>query len=154
SNRGAFVVRLSSADIKEISGLRVLIEGDLVLHAVPQLTKADLTAIREAERAARRSSMSAAWIEDDRAFHQALYSPAARPRQMALAMSLRSELERYVSIYSRLPEQRRQWLRDHRRILDAFVAREAAEAHDALIQHIHAAGQFLAKRAEEDTDVQ
>jgi DNA-binding GntR family transcriptional regulator len=146
-NRGAFVVRLSGDEILEITNLRILIERDLVANAVPRCDTCNLLAIKEAERTARRLASTAEWIEADRAFHRALYAPAGRPRQLELAMSLRRELERYQSIYGRLPDQRKTWLADHRNIVEAFFSGNAEEACAFMERHIRAAGAFLADKA-------
>jgi DNA-binding GntR family transcriptional regulator len=146
-NRGAFVVRLSADEILEITNLRILIERDLVAHAVLSCDARNLQAIKEAERTARRLAGSAEWIDADRAFHRTLYSPAGRPRQLALAMSLRRELERYQSIYSRLPDERKTWLADHRQIVEAFSSGRTKEACKLIERHVRAAGVFLADKA-------
>src|SRR5829696_1672199 len=40
-NRGAFVVSLSAAEVREIYDLRVLLEGDVLERAVPRVATAD-----------------------------------------------------------------------------------------------------------------
>jgi DNA-binding GntR family transcriptional regulator len=148
-NRGAFVVRLSEEEIQEITDLRMLLEGDLVRQAVRRCGPAELSDIKEAERTARRLAATSEWIDADRAFHRALYSPAAKPRQLAMVMSLRRELERYQSIYRRLPDQRKAWLSDHRTIVDAYCARDSKKAYEAVSQHVRETGRFLRMKATE-----
>jgi DNA-binding GntR family transcriptional regulator len=149
-NRGAFVVSLSTDEIREISDLRVLLEGDLIFHAVSRLEDSDLRTIKEAERTARQSAATPGWIEADRAFHRALYAPANRSRQLALSFSLRGELERYQSVHARLPIQRKQWLKDHQDILEACRLRNADAARETLTRHLRGAGEFLAEQAQQD----
>jgi DNA-binding GntR family transcriptional regulator len=150
-NRGAFVSRLSADAINEITDLRVLIECDLMLQAAGRFEAKGLAILKAAEKQVRLSANTPNWVEFDRTFHAALYAPAAKPRQLALALSLRRELERYKSIYSRLPKQKNMWLADHRRIVAACSRRDAAAAADALREHIQSAGRFLVEKAAQDT---
>jgi len=149
-NRGAFVVKLSPGELQEISDLRILIEGDLILRSVPVLTQSDLTVIRSTAAEAKRALDTPFWIEADRIFHQALYAPARRERQLALFLSLRIAVERYDAIYRRLPEQKRRWLKDHNEIIEACTEHNHEKAHRCLIEHIRSAGDFLVRCAETD----
>ena len=149
-NRGAFVVKLSAEELREITDLRILIEGDLILRSVPLLTEADLSLIRNAQAAAKRALDTPDWVEADRLFHQALYAPAGRTKQLALFLSLRMAVERYDAIYSRLPEQKKQWLRDHNAIVDACTQGDSKAAHRYLSEHLRTAGDFLVRCAQED----
>lgn len=142
-NRGAFVVQLSPTEIREITDLRVMVEGDLIFRAVPCLTDKALARIAETLEAAERTAATAAWVEGDRAFHVSLYAPAERPRQLGLAMSLRTEVERYEVLYQQLPADRPAWLHDHRAIADACLRRDAEAARSCVAEHIASAGAFL-----------
>jgi len=150
-NRGAFVVRLTITELTEITDLRVLIEGDLILRSVPLLTPSDLSVIRTASSAARRESMSPTWVAADLAFHEALYSPSKRVRQLSLFRSLRLAIQRYEAVYRRLPEQRRRWLEDHDSIVRACSEGDARDAHRKLVDHIQSAGAFLIQCVERST---
>jgi DNA-binding GntR family transcriptional regulator len=142
-NRGAFVIKLTVAELNEITDLRVLIEGDLILRAVPLLTESDLSAIQIAASEARRQSTTTSWIESDLGFHEALYSPAKRARQLDLFRSLRRSVQQYEAIYRRLPEQMPAWLEDHDSLVSACSRRDSERAHHVLIDHIRRAGAFL-----------
>ncbi|MCQ4158849.1 GntR family transcriptional regulator [Roseomonas sp. GC11] len=142
-NRGAFVVELSPAEIQEITDLRAMVEADLACRAVPRLTEAALARIATSLEVAERAAATLDWSATDRAFHASLYAPAERPRQLALAMGLRGEVERYAALYRHLPEGRESWLRDHRAIAAAFARRDAVAARDLVAAHVAAAGAFL-----------
>jgi DNA-binding GntR family transcriptional regulator len=143
ANRGAFVVSLSAGEIQEIMDLRGLLEGDLMFRAVPRLAEPDWIRIRAAAAAAKKAAATPEWVATDRRFHEALYIPAARPRQLALVMSLRTAIERYETIYRRLPKKRGRWLRDHDDILKACELGDAEGARALLSDHIARAGEFL-----------
>ena len=149
-NRGAFVIKLSPDELREITDLRILIEGDLILRSVPVLTQSDLAVIRSTAAEAKRALDTPSWIEADRIFHQALYAPAGRERQLALFLSLRLAVERYDAIYRRLPEQKQRWLKDHNQILEACIEHNHEKAHRYVTEHIRAAGDFLVRCAETD----
>lgn len=142
-NRGAFVVRLSADEIREIIDLRVLLEGDLIRRAVPVLTGVDLKAIEAAAETAARAADTPDWIETDRRFHDALYLPAGRPRHLALVHGLRTAVARYAAPCGQLPARRKSWLDDHARLVAACRAGDAAGAQRLLAEHIARAGEFL-----------
>ncbi len=94
-NRGAFVASLSADEVREIYDLRMLLEGDLLARAVPLLTTADWRRIDVALVEAAVGAHELEWATLDRAFHLVLYTPADRPRQLALAATLRGTVDRY-----------------------------------------------------------
>jgi DNA-binding GntR family transcriptional regulator len=142
-NRGAYVIELTAAQIEEITELRVLIEVDLLRLALARASEDDLRSISSAAKAAEAASTTPAWSVADNEFHRALYLAASRPRQLGLAMSLRHSLERYWAIYGKLPMKRGEWLRDHARLVRAYMNRDAQIARRELAGHIRRAGQFL-----------
>jgi DNA-binding GntR family transcriptional regulator len=142
-NRGAYVIELTSAQIAEIIHLRVLLESDLVALAVPGLSDDSMQRIKTAANAAQAAAATPEWSIADDAFHRALYLPAARPQQLELAMSLRSSLQRYWSIYRQLPAKRGEWLRDHAQLARAYAKRDPDLARRHVVKHIEQAGTFL-----------
>lgn len=145
-NRGAFVATLSVDEIREIIDMRVLVEGDLIARAVPEMAQDDLERIEIAAAIAERESSARGWSEADHNFHKALYAPARRPRQLELALSLRRSIERYAAAHQRLPERRADWLEDHAALVDACRAGDTQRARDILCGHIERAGAFLIER--------
>ena len=145
-NRGAYVATLAVAEVKEIFHLRRLVEVDLIGLAVPRLDALALRAIRASAKVAEKLSATPDWVTGDRAFHRALYVPADRPRQLEVAMALRSTVERYEAIYRKLPQKRFSWTRDHAAILDACAQGDVAEARSQLSAHLDHAGAFLVEQ--------
>ena len=142
-NRGAYVIELTSAQIDEITHLRVLLEVDLIGQAVARVSEDNLRAIQAAAAAADAASLTPEWSTADDRFHRTLYEPAQRPRQLEIAMSLRRSLERYWAIYGELPARRKEWLGDHAQLVRACIKKDAALARRTLTDHISRAGQFL-----------
>ena len=151
-NRGAFVAELTVEDVREIYHLRLLVEVDLIGEAVPRTDKDALREIEEEAARAERLSSTPDWIDGDRAFHRALYLPAARPRQLDLAMSLRTAIERYQAAYSELPAMRVSWLRDHAALIEALRNGDVQAARDRLSEHLDRAATFLISRLIENED--
>ncbi len=145
-NRGAFVVVLSALEITEITDMRILLEGDLVHRSVTQATTADVERIKKALATAKVMSGTEGWLEADRDFHQELYRPARRLRQLEVVMNLRSAVEGYEVLYRKLPEKRSRWLRDHLDIFEALVGRDPESARSCIAAHVRAAGEFLLRR--------
>jgi DNA-binding GntR family transcriptional regulator len=145
-NRGAYVVELSAEQIIEITDLRMLIEGDLIERSVPRMSEADIRTIATAAEIAAATATGPDWNETDRSFHEATYAPAGRTQQLALALTLRRSVARYWTIYGHLPARRKEWLRDHERLVAACRDRDATRAKRELVDHIRRAGQFLLER--------
>ncbi len=137
--RGARVVRLSARELEEVFELRVMLECDLLRRAVP---RADDAAKAEVEYVLRRSSLEAGrpgWHGGDRDFHRALYSPADRPRQLAMVEELRRICVLHACGYTALATETARWLQDHRAITQAFAEGRVDEACAALAGHLLAA---------------
>jgi DNA-binding GntR family transcriptional regulator len=142
--KGAKVAALSAADLAEIYDLRVMLECDLLVRATGL---ADAAAHTEAEYMLRKSSLEAGrpgWQLGDWQFHQTLYLPARRPRQIAVVAELRNICILYAPRYLSLATQTATWLQDHERIFAAYVAGDAALACGLLRDHILAAQSHLA----------
>lgn len=147
-NRRAFVVQLTLPELKEITDLRVLIEGDLTFHAVSAFTSADLATVKSAAFEVGRQSATRSWVETDVAFHEALYRPSQWYRQLTLFRSLRLAVRHYEAIYHQRPEQREELLEDHEFILNACSRRDAELAHHAMVDHIRREGALLVECVE------
>jgi DNA-binding GntR family transcriptional regulator len=148
-NRGAYVVELSADQVTEIIDLRILIEGDLIARSVPRMSKNDIRAIAAAAEVAAAAANTPEWSQTDRHFHEILYIPAMRPQQLALALGLRRSIERYWAIYGQLPSRRKEWLKDHRQLVEACRDGDSKRAKSELVDHIRRAGEFLVERLQE-----
>jgi DNA-binding GntR family transcriptional regulator len=142
-NRGAFVAELTIEEVREICHLRQLVEVDLIGAAVPRMDRSAVHDIQEKADLAARLSSTIDWIEGDRMFHRALYAPARRPRQLELAMSLRTAIERYDAVYRKLPAKRLSWLRDHASLIEACRRGDTDAARERLSDHLGRAAAFL-----------
>lgn len=147
-NRGAFVVQLSAAEVRQIYDLRVLLEGDVLERAVPRITAPDWRVIDRALAAAAAGAAAPGWEALDRAFHLALYAPADRPRQLAMIGALRGAVDRDWGPHAALPARTGEWLRDHEAIVAAARAGNARGARERLTDHLERAAAFVLTQLE------
>jgi len=132
--------------------LRILLEGDMIEHAVPRMTADDWRRIDAAHDASVRSAGGPEWAEGDWQLHRALYLPAGRSRQLAMIDTLRGTVARYWNAYSALPTRTAEWLADHEAILEACRARAAAAARRRLADHLRRASELVLAQLDARTD--
>lgn len=143
-NRGARVVELAAADIREVYHLRILLECDLLEAAVAAAGPEDIRRIERARALSDIDALSEDWAEGDRQFHAALYAPAGRPRQLAMVDALRRTCQVQVSAYAGLPQKTPQWLAEHASIAQAVRSGDAPLAAARLRSHLeHARDNLL-----------
>ncbi|AMO99643.1 bacterial regulatory s, gntR family protein [Collimonas arenae] len=135
-NRGAYVTRLRVADVEEIFDLRILLEADALVRAIPAHSRKTLVLIEAIQAQLELEDAKAAWIQSDRAFHEALYAPSGRPQTLALISKLRTRVERYGLSKLRPGSRREGWASEHRQLLAAVTAGDAEEAVKVLTMHL------------------
>ena len=142
-NRGARVIQLTKDEVSELYDLRVLLECDCLRQAIPKMTADDHKGIEHALLKSNLDALTDAWAEGDWSFHEALYRPAGRRRQVALIRGLRQACQLHIAAYRKLPEDTARWLDDHGRLLDLCRSGKRRAAAKLLKAHIQAAGQSL-----------
>lgn len=136
-NRGAFVVALDADEVEEIFDMRVMLESHLLGLAAPRHNHKSLAQLELVQQALEVQDVRAAWLAGDRAFHEALYAPADKPRTLGLALTLRGQVERYAMQRMAPGSRRSEWKREHRAVLAALRARDARQAVAALAAHLN-----------------
>lgn len=141
-NQGFRVVDVSRRDLRELTDLRVLIEGRAfeesiaagsvqweaqVLSAHHVLERA--TPTREGEPGATEE-----WSLAHEQFHDALVCACGNQRLVAMTRSLREGAELYRQLSVRHPG--RDVAAEHRELMELAIARREGEARAALEQHI------------------
>ena len=142
-NRGARVVSLSPCEIEEVFELRIMLECNCVRAAV---SAASPEQVDEVRYQLRRSSLEAGrtgWSTGDRAFHEALYQPAAKPRHIEMIGELRNLCRVHAKGYDDLKAQTPRWLEDHEAIAAAFAAGHAVLCEKVLRRHLSATRDVL-----------
>ncbi len=136
THRGARVVQLSPADVGEIFDLRVLLETRALRLAVPGHTRRSLGRLKHLQDDLEHEETPAGWINGDRAFHEALYEPCARPRLLGLIRQQRLPIERYGLAVLSPGSRRVEWSVEHGALLDAVAAGDADRASACLETHL------------------
>ncbi|MDR7465345.1 MAG: GntR family transcriptional regulator [Armatimonadota bacterium] len=142
-HRGAVVSELSHQEVQEIYEIRIPLEATALRLALPRLTQQDLERAEAILEAIDRETEVAKWSGLNREFHTILYTPADRPRLLALINTLRTNVERYQRIYISLMQHKVNSQREHRQILEACRRRDVGTAVQALESHLGQAAQEL-----------
>jgi len=138
-HRGAFVVELSIAELKEIYLIREVLEGLAAELAVPNLdpsTLHQLESLLEQMTEATAEQDFSRLLELNRAFHFTIYEAARCPILLQIIASLwdRSSLCRRVYLY--LPGRASQALAEHEEIYQASKQRDIQWAHQAVRKNV------------------
>lgn len=141
--RGARVVSLDRMEIDEIYDIRLLLETDCLERACDKMTPDDLDSIDRHRKRAALDVATPDWDDSDWAFHEALYRPANRPRQMALIRALRRTSRMLVSSYSALPTAHDQWVDHHDQIMAHLRDGDRKAAVATLAGHLEGARRHL-----------
>ncbi len=147
--KGARVIELTRDELAQIYDLRVLLECDLLRHAIEKAGPQDHA---EAEYALRKSSLEAGrpgWADGDWLFHAALYAPARRARQLAMVQELRRSCVVHAARYGTLAERTAKWLDQHEGLFLSFRKGRVQEAVRRLEHHIEAARAFMLDRLDQ-----
>ena len=135
-NRGAYIARLTPADVDEIFDLRVMLESAVLAAALPNHTAKTLLRLESAQAQLELEDSRRGWIEGDRAFHDALYGPSGRDRTLGLVRALRMQVERYGLPLLTPGTRRNEWAKEHRALIAAVRARNAERAIETLTRHL------------------
>lgn len=142
-NRGSFVSRIESSDIKEVYEIRFFLESGALSLSIPNLTDLDFA---EAERLANLCD-NATNVHDKRQwdlqFHSSLYQPCGRQRLLALIGQIHNQVARYMNMciyfmgFKSHPEY------NHQQILSLCKERKTAQAIEVLEKHLEVAKEML-----------
>lgn len=144
--RGAVVSQLSLPEIVELLRVRVLLECDMLLEAIPRQTAADI-AVAEALLARFEVALNnqdvATWGLLNASFHLALYQAAGRPQTLALIEQLHNRTDRYTRMQILLTGFNDRAHLEHNHLLELCRQKDAITAAAFLKQHIMHAEEAL-----------
>jgi DNA-binding GntR family transcriptional regulator len=135
-NRGAYVARLTPAEVDEIFDLRVMLESAALAAALPMHSARTLLRLENAQAQLELEDTRTGWIEGDRAFHDALYGPSGRDRTLGLVRALRMQVERYGLPLLTPGTRRNEWAKEHRALIAAVRAKNKERAIGMLTRHL------------------
>lgn len=142
--RGAVVAALSADDIREIYDIRVGLETTALRLALPHLSPAILGRAAAVLHEIEAAMEAVEWGARNWQFHTTLYTPAQRPRLLALIRTMHDNVGRYLQVYPALMQQQRYSQQEHHQLLAACQAQDEQAALRILRQHLEGASERLA----------
>jgi DNA-binding GntR family transcriptional regulator len=147
-HKGAVVRALPLNQIAELFELRALLEGDILAHATPKITDAQLdkaeTILKALEQAYADGEVGR-WGELNWEFHRSLYLAGDRVQSLALAQTVNLQTDRYVRLHLLLTHAIEGAETEHRELLRLCRARDVDGAVALLRRHILDTGGTLMK---------
>lgn len=147
--RGCYVTEISQRDLDDIFPLMAMLEGrcagDAVRHAVPA-DIADLSEIHSRLESTTRDGRIAAFFEANQEFHGKMQELAGNRWMLSVIQDLRKVLK-LARLHSLSLEGRlQQSLAEHRAIMAAIKAGDAASAEKLMHDHILCGREALARK--------
>jgi DNA-binding GntR family transcriptional regulator len=138
AHRGAVVFRPTLADLDETYEMRIALEALATKRAVPNMTSADIAALRaileESERLAPGDVEN--YLRVNAAFHSHLYDASRSPRLVSLIADLRDASMMYLRFLGADQSSADHGHAEHRAILAACEAGDAERAAAAVEDHL------------------
>jgi DNA-binding GntR family transcriptional regulator len=131
------VVReLSIAELQELYELREAVEPLLTRLAVPNVGRAQMAQMAALVDVMESEVSPAEWLEANARFHAHIFTCADRPRMIELTRHLRRLTDRYLYLHVGAIENLEHLHAEHREILDAVRAGDAAAAAEFTRMHL------------------
>jgi DNA-binding GntR family transcriptional regulator len=138
---GFFVVEIAEKDLEELFEVRELLESYAASKAARVLTERDLaeleSLIQRGTACADRGDLDD-YLDADGDFHGLLIARAQNERLVTMLSSLHYLLHRQRKLSVRSPENVRCTNSEHRKVVDALRAHDAALAGKRMGEHLHA----------------
>jgi DNA-binding GntR family transcriptional regulator len=137
-NRGFFVKPMAADQIDEIYALRLSIEPRAAAGVAERSDEPGRTAVIKAHQNLERTADLIDVANRHREFHTALVRPGGRSLTVQLVERLAVLSERYIIAHLRSAENEARARREHRALVDAWLARDGAQVESLLAAHIRA----------------
>lgn len=147
--RGTFVARLSAAEARDVTDMRVALEGLAVQLSVQTAGEVDLAAAEAILEAADRATALDDWSQLNWDFHRALYAPCGRPRLMRTIEGLWQNVDRYLRVVWQTADYQDRSQREHWDILAAYRRGDESWAAELVAAHVSDAGAVLQRFMDE-----
>ncbi|HEX5462742.1 MAG TPA: GntR family transcriptional regulator [Steroidobacteraceae bacterium] len=141
---------LSTDDIQQLYEMRALIEVELIKHAIPRLTEADIATAKQLHEAMKkiykRGTQTTAWTKINWQFHTTLYRPAEKRQLSAVIENVYQNINRYVHMQLKLRSSvdLARNIKEHGELLEYCEAREIDKAAQLVRGHvIHASSDLI-----------
>lgn len=136
SDRTLAVASLDPERLRELVATRLIVEREALRLALARRGPKDVLAATHIQERIEIEPEPRLIEALDKAFHSALYAPCGNARLVALIEELRSEHRGPYLAQAPGSARRARWARDHRRLLKAYAAGDAAKAIAALEDHL------------------
>ncbi len=142
--RGFFASHVSVDDLRDVTRLRLMLDSEALVESMrvgDDHWEAYIVAAQhglakiEARSDGSPLTLNADWSVRHREFHLALLAATTSPKLMALCASLFDQAERYRRLSMRYRKEPRHKAAEHRRIMEAVLARDEATALALLREH-------------------
>lgn len=138
-NKGAYVVGISQKDIRDIYEIRSRLEGLCASWAAVNITKEQLDELEENIylsdfHSAKGNSEQV--VELDNKFHEILYNASASKELRHVLLDFHHYVQRVRKITLAVPERAIDSNKEHRKIVEALKARDAAQAEKLANVHM------------------
>ena len=138
-NKGAKVRNYSRQEVLDYLDLRVELEGFITRLAVPCITKKDvrrLESIFEQMTACRENGDLLGYSAQNLLFHTVIYDACPNRTAAEILTRLKTQMRKYNAKTILVPRRDEHSWEEHRAILDAIRAGDAAEAERCIRLHI------------------
>jgi DNA-binding GntR family transcriptional regulator len=149
--RGAFVVKPTDDEVREVYRLRAVLESFATKEAVPALTPADIAELEALLRdliQLDRGSTQDEWSNANQRWHFKLYGGANSPLLLQFISTLWDRCRLTSHAYARNVDHRGRSNEDHTRVMDAVRKRDADLAAMIISLHVRNAMDDLLKEKE------
>ena len=133
---GAIVTKIDEGELVEIYLIRIALEELATRLAVPHVGEKDIDFLNRKNRemeAAIQQGQYENLAAMNKAFHLRIYKKAPFPRLYKMICDLWDTFERWPSVFSYVPERAAASVQEHKKIIQALLARDMDQA-DRLIK--------------------
>lgn len=144
-NRGAVVAGIDPDELREVTDMRIALEGMAIRLAVPRLSDDRIDAAARLQDEIEDGG-DGAFASLNARFHMTLYDAADRPLLLRQVANLHALSERYLHVAVGAMGLSPRSSREHRALIDAARARDADRAVAVLSDHVLAPGRAVEAR--------
>ena len=146
-HKGAVASEISAIEVKELFGLRVLLECDVLKLSLAKISDADLQEstdmLAEFDELTKPGADLHAWGALNWKFHKSLYAPAKRPRTLGIIRQLHTNCDRYLRMQVQISADYDRAEKEHHQLLELCKKRDKRGANKCLKEHIETTGAEL-----------
>jgi DNA-binding GntR family transcriptional regulator len=144
-HKGAVVTEISAEDAADNYAIRRALEPAALALSIPNLTGDDFERAEELLSDLDGEEDQARLGDLNRRFHLCLYGAAGRPKLLALVNAQLATADRYLRFHLAAKGRDHLAQAEHRALLAACRARDAAAAQAVLLQHLDTAAETIAR---------